>query len=103
MYTGYTLVYMNTAVVNIKIDPETKKAAQDVAEKMGVSLSSLIKSYLREVVKTKKTMLSATEEPSPYFIKMLKKAEEDIKTGRVSPVFDNAKDAIAWLDREDED
>jgi len=88
---------MNTAVVNVKIDPETKKAARDVAERMGVSLSSLIKSYLREVVKTKKTVLSASPEPSAYFVKMLKKAEEEVKKGDVVS-FDNTKDAIAYLD-----
>ena len=88
---------MNTAVVNIKIDPETKKAAQDVANRMGVTLSGLIKSYLREVVKTKKTILSASPEPSPYFIRMLKKAEAEIKRGEVVS-FASGGDAIAYLD-----
>lgn len=31
-------------------------------------------------------------------LESLKKSEEDIKVGKVSPTFDNAKDAIAWLD-----
>lgn len=97
VYTEYIHISMNTAVVNVKIDPETKKAARDVAERMGVSLSSLIKSYLREVVKTKKTVLSASPEPSAYFVKMLKKAEEEVKKGDVVS-FDNTKDAIAYLD-----
>lgn len=93
---------MNTAVVNIKIDPSTKKDAQAVARKMGVSLSALIKSYLKEVAKTKTVTLSAREEPSPYFVKMLKKAEEEVKKGDVI-TFDNAEAAIAYLNDTIED
>ena len=63
---------MNTAIVNIKIDPKTKEEVQEIASKMGASLSSLIRSYLREVVKTRTATLSAREEPSSYFVKMLK-------------------------------
>ena len=36
-------------------------------------------------------------EPADYAIKALKASERDMKAGRVSPAFDNAKDAIAWL------
>ncbi|MBI2017924.1 type II toxin-antitoxin system RelB/DinJ family antitoxin [Candidatus Daviesbacteria bacterium] len=88
---------MQTAVINIKVEPKTKKEAQKVAEEMGISLSGLINGFLKQVVKTKTVTLSAKEEPSEYMIQSLKEAEDDIKAGRVSPTFDNAKDAIAWL------
>lgn len=89
---------MNTAVVNVKIDPKTKKEAQKVARDLGVSLSSLIKAYLKEIIRTKTVTFSARPEvPSEWLIKTLKQAEADRKAGRVSPTFDNAQDAIAWL------
>ncbi len=37
------------------------------------------------------------EEPSEYLIEAIKDAEDALKKGKASPVFDNAKDAIAWL------
>lgn len=37
------------------------------------------------------------EEPSEYMIKALEESERDMKEGRVSPIFDNTKDATAWL------
>lgn len=89
---------MNTSVVNVKVDPEVKKKAQEVAEKFGFSLSVLINDYLKTIARTKKIEINSEEEPSDYFIKSMKESEEDIKKGFVSPSFDNAKDALAWLD-----
>ena len=74
-----------------------KKEAQAVAGEIGVSLSALIKAYLKQLVKTKRAELTA-EEPSAYLIKSLKEVEKEVKQGKVSPVFHNADDAIKWLD-----
>lgn len=84
---------MNTEAINIKIDPKTKKAAQRVAEDLGFSLSSLVKAYLRDLIKTKTIHFSRAEEPSEYLIQMLKKSEEDVKAGRIIEFLD-PKDAI---------
>ena len=89
---------MNTAVINIRTDLGLKSAAQKVAEELGFSISSLVNAYLKQLVKTKTVHFSEAEEPSDYLIELLKEAEEDRKAGRVSPSFDNAKDAIEWLD-----
>lgn len=97
VYKVYTLYSMNTAVINIKVEPNTKRNAQKIAEELGLSLSSVINGLLKQFVRTKAVTFSLPEEPSEYMIKSLKEAEEDIKAGRVSPTFNNAKDAIAWL------
>ena len=89
---------MNTAVINIKTEPETKKRAQQLASEIGVSLSSLINAYLKELIRTKKVEFSAGEEPSDYLIKVIKKAEENYRKGNTSPAFTNAKDAIKYLE-----
>lgn len=88
---------MNTAVINIKVEPTIKKKAQKVVEELGLSLSGVINGYLRHLVKTKTVHFSLNEQPSEYMIKALKESEKDIKNGFVSPSFDNAEDAIAWL------
>lgn len=88
---------MNTAVINIKTNPQTKKQAQKVVEEMGLSLSGVINGFLKQLVKTKEIHFNLLEEPSEYMIQALKEAKEDIKAGRVSPSFSSVKDAIAWL------
>ena len=88
---------MNTAVINVKVEPTIKKKAQKVAKDLGLSLSGLINGYLRHLIKTKTVTFSLKEDPSEYMIQALKEAEEDVKGGRVSPTFDNAEDSIAWL------
>ena len=89
---------MNTAVVNVKVEPEVKRQAQKVADELGLSLSAIIKGYLKELIRTKTVTFSANkEEPTDYLLQSLKESEEDIKAGYVSPTFTNAEDAIEWL------
>ena len=89
---------MNTAAIYIKTQPEVKAKAQKIAKSLGLSLSTLLDTWLRQLVKTKRVTFSAEEErPSKYLIESLKKSEEQLKKGETSPTFDNAKDAIKWL------
>lgn len=89
---------MNSAVITTKIDPQTKKKAQEVAKEIGIPLSVVIKATLKQFIKTKTIEFSARNEtPSPYLIRTMKQAEKDWKEGKVSPAFDNPEDAIAWL------
>ena len=88
---------METAVINIKVRPELKLEAQTLAEELGFNLSSLINALLKQVVRTRTLVISASEEPSEYLLEALKESRQDLKAGRVSPSFDNAKEAIKWL------
>ncbi len=88
---------MNTAVINIKTQPEVKAQAQRVAKDLGLSLSALINGFLKQFVKTKKVTFSLNEEPSEYLKKAIRQAKKDLKAGRASPTFDNVEDAIAYL------
>ena len=89
---------MNTAVINIKTHPQTKKLAQKTARELGLSLSDVINGLLRQFVQTKEITYRAEEKPTPYLIKALKESTEDIKAGRFVS-FDKEEDAIAYLDR----
>lgn len=88
---------MNTAVVNVKVDPVIKRKAQRVAGEMGLSLSALVNGFLKHLIKTKTVTFSASEEPTPYLLRALKESKEDIKAGRVVS-FKNSKDALTYLD-----
>ena len=87
---------MNTSMITIKIDPVTKRKAQAVAKKMGLSLSVVVKGYLAQVIRTK-TAVFTDEIPNKYMIKALEESRKDVKEGFVSPSFKTAKEAIEWL------
>lgn len=97
---SYILWYtMSSAVVTIKIDPQTKKEAQKTAEMLGMPLSVVIKAFLKQFIKTKSVEFSARdEEPSEYLIKSIKQAEKDLKEGKASPVFRTGQEAVKWLE-----
>lgn len=86
------------SVVNVKIDPNTKKQAQEVAESLGFTLSSLVNAYLKQLVRTKTVNFSVLEEkPSEYMLNSLKESQNDINKGDISPSFEDADEAIKWL------
>ena len=92
---------MNTAVINIKTQPEVKARAKEIANGLGITLSSLMNSWLKQLVKTKRVAFRIEEErPSKYLIESIKKSEEHLRKGETSPAFDNAKDAIEWLEKQ---
>ncbi len=76
-------MYMNTAVVNIKVEPKIKKQAQQVAHALGFSLSSLINAYLRQLVRDRTVGFSDVQlELTPYAKRMLKQSERDFAQGK---------------------
>lgn len=89
---------MNTSVINIKIDPQVKKAAQKTAADLGLSLSSVINGYLREfIVKKSMTFSDIRLEPTPHLEAILRKSQKDIKEGNVKS-FDNPSSALSYID-----
>lgn len=93
-------MYMNTAVINVKVNPKVKSQAQKTAHDLGISLSSVINRALRSFIKTRSVTFSddIRLEPTSYLKRMIKQSESDIKARRVSPSFSSAKESIAWLD-----
>ena len=89
---------MNTAVIITKTEPQVKVKAQKVAKDLGLSLSSLINAWLRQLIKTKTVVFSAAdEEPTQYLLDALRESREDIKAGRVVS-FNTADDTISYID-----
>lgn len=75
---------MTTTSISIKTTKEKKEKAFEVSNALGEKRS---------------TYGVYDEEPSPYLKRILKQSEKNRKAGKGSPIFDNAKDAIAWLHR----
>lgn len=91
---------MNTASILIKTDPQVKARAQKTAERMGLSLTSVINRYLKHFIAVETITFSAREEkPSQWLINALKESEADVKAGRVTK-FNNVQEELDYLDRE---
>lgn len=86
--------------IYIRMNPDMKEAAQKTAGRLGFSLSTLIKAYVKQLIKTKRVDFSLEEKPSQYLIDSIKRAERDIKEGKVSPGFKTGKEAIKWLEKQ---
>lgn len=85
-------------VINFRIDKKLKLQAQATVKKMGLTLSDALNLLLQKMVREQRIDVNLnSEEPSDWLLKELAEADDDIKAGRVSPAFDNAKDAINWL------
>jgi len=91
---------MQTAVVNFKTEPKIKKEAQKVAKNLGFTLSGVLEGYLRHLIRTKEVHFRLDETPNAYLRSAIKQAEKNRKEGKASPVFDNAKDAIEFLEKQ---
>jgi addiction module RelB/DinJ family antitoxin len=95
---------MNTAVINIKTDKQSKQELQHIAQEMGLSVSAVINGLIKQVIRTRSVTFSldeTDEKPTQYLLDALKESKEDIKNGNTSPTFTNADDAIAWLNSVD--
>ena len=84
-------------VITVKTDAATKKAAQTLAKDMGLTLSSLINSYLKQVIATRHVELYAPEPMTPQLEKLLEGVESNIKAGNLSPPRDNMDDFLKDL------
>lgn len=89
---------MNGAVINVRVEPQIKIQAHDVAEELGLSLSGLVNAFLKQLVRTRAISFKVSEEPSDYLIETIKKSEDDIKTGNVTSFY-SGEDALKYLDK----
>ncbi len=94
--TKYILSGMNT-VISIKVDKDVKEAAQEVAKSAGLTLSSLVNAYLRQVVATRRIELYAPEPMTPHLEKLVAEVEFELNAGKASKPFENVDDFLADL------
>ena len=92
----YILCSMNT-VISVKLDKNIKESAQEVAKSAGLTLSTLIGAYLRQVVATRRIELYAPETMTPNLEKLIVEVEAELRSGKISKEFDNASDFLADL------
>ncbi|OHA03752.1 MAG: hypothetical protein A3J10_04255 [Candidatus Sungbacteria bacterium RIFCSPLOWO2_02_FULL_54_10] len=85
-------------LLNIKTDVAVKREAKKFAEAIGFPLSTLINASLKQMIREQSVNFAVPLRPNRKTARLIKKADEDFKKGiHISPVFDNAEDAIAYL------
>jgi addiction module RelB/DinJ family antitoxin len=88
---------MTTTVISVKVDEEVKKNAQAIAKSTGISLSSLINSYLIQVVATRRIELYAPEQMSSKLEGLVTEVEQEIADGYVSKSHKSAQEFMKDL------
>jgi len=73
---------MNTAILNIKTDPETKEQLKAFASNLGLPVSTLLNAQIRQMLRTRKVEFEVSLEPTPYLKKIIKEVESDNQIGR---------------------
>lgn len=80
-------------VLNVKIDKTTKHEAAKLAEKMGISLSGVVASFLRTFIQTQELHITAAPRMTPYLEKVAEQARKDFSAGvNISGPYETAKD-----------
>jgi len=87
---------MNT-VISVKIDKEVKASAQEVANSAGLTLSTLVNAYLRQVAATRRIEIYSPEPMTPKLEKLIAEVETELQAGKVSKKFDNVEDFLTDL------
>lgn len=87
---------MNT-VISVKIDKDVKASAQEVANSAGLTLSTLVNAYLRQVAATRRIELYAPEQMTPKLEKLIEEVEAELKGGKASKEFDSVDEFLADL------
>ena len=88
---------MKTQLI-IKTDKEVKVQAQKTAKELGLPLSTLVNAYLKQFIATKEAHFYVQEELRPEAKRWLDRLMKEAREGKnLSPTFDNAEDAIRYL------
>lgn len=85
-------------ILNVKTDKDLKKKAKKIAEKIGVPLSTVVNSFLKQFVRDEEVTFSAKEyRMSPYLEKIIIEAEKERMHKKNSEYFNTAEEMIHSL------
>ncbi len=87
-------------IINIKADKEVKEKAQEVAANLGLSLSVVVNSYLKQFIRNEEVHISTAPRMSHDLEQLIGRVESDLrKKKNISPIFSSAAEMDAYLDR----
>lgn len=84
-------------LLTVKTDKKLKKAAQKIADEIGIPLGTLVNSFLKQFVSTKEITFSAAREyPSASLKRSIAIAEREYAEGKL-PVAHNIEELMKEL------
>lgn len=76
-----------------------KRGIQEIAEELGIPLSTIVNAYFKRLLRERRVDFSLPLRPNKKTAELPREAHEDYKKGRnISPMFDNAEEMDAYLD-----
>ena len=89
---------LDKTIINIKVSKALKQDAQDLADEIGVPLTTVITASLKEFVRSRSLIVSAFPRLKPEIEHELNEAITDLKSGKnVSKIFTKPDDIAAHL------
>lgn len=92
---------MNTldkTILNVKLNKSLKQDAQELADEIGVPLSTIVVANLKEFVRSRSLTVSALPRLKPEIEKELEEAIADYRRGKnTSPVLRSSKDVAEYF------
>jgi antitoxin component of RelBE/YafQ-DinJ toxin-antitoxin module len=86
------------AIINIKVNKALKREAQDLADEIGVPLTTIIAANLKEFVRSRSLTVSAFPRLRPEIEQELSEAIADFKKGKnISKVFSKPSEVVDHL------
>ncbi|MFT5036551.1 MAG: addiction module RelB/DinJ family antitoxin [Candidatus Azotimanducaceae bacterium] len=83
--------------VNLKIDSNIKKDAQERAKALGLSLSSVVNATLSQFARTGELELSSAPRMTQHLEELVREARHEYETNKTSGPFKNTKDLMKHL------
>lgn len=91
---------MSSVLLTIKTDANTKDELKSFAAELGVSTTAFVNMLVKQALRERRIVLSATLEPTPYLEKILHEVEADIKTSKnISPEFGSVDELFEHLEK----
>lgn len=90
---------MNSVLLSIKTDAQTKQDLKSFAAELGVSSTALVNMVVKQALRDRRIVLSAGLEPTPYLERVMSEADADYKANRNITHTNGASEALSHLDR----
>jgi DNA-damage-inducible protein J len=91
---------MKTAILNVKVDEQIKKRAQEVASSFGIPLSTLVNAYLIELANTGQIHFSTVEPMTEKMERIIEQAQKEIDGGKTSGPFESLDELFSHLNKQ---
>jgi addiction module RelB/DinJ family antitoxin len=92
------MITTNTkTLLTVKTDKILKKSAQEVAEEIGISLGTLINSFLKQFVRTKEVNFSVSYKPNAYLRTSIVDGLKEYEEGKLPPPAKSVEELVKEL------